>query len=448
VRALKSGGFGAPLLLAAALALVLGCYAARWSTRAGAGIEPRTPIEPLKLEWRVAVVSEDESFIETVRQAVSPKELKVLPAPRAREAAACDLVIVGWDALPKLSRSAGLVLSLVNSSRVLAVAEPGEDALSILLSGVVEPVKLGERKVPKDPFALLPMVERGGYLVPGCGCSVVLVDAKRAPGGKLIAGYVAASTPPWSGLRGTLLAVLSKALEARPEESARARSSELRKAPLFRSSPAWVYLGYYASAEYSFSGSYGTAGYTGFEIHAGWGSHTYDPSRGTYLWLVTLKYHREETVNGYSPPWYARWSTVQPNAATLDSLTNEWPRQRIGDINPLGWSGDRKSSLFSQPQIVWASDYSVCYSSFYRDYVRCKATWRWGLSKFDGSGTRAYGVAGTVEVESRDPLIFAVGIRANAYLVTPRGVLDAASSGEITVYFRATTTTLEAVGSL
>jgi hypothetical protein len=112
----------------------------------------------------------------------------------------------------------------------------------------------------------------------------------------------------------------------------------------------------------------------------------------------------------------------------------------------VGWSGDRKSALFSQPQIVWASDYSVCYSSFYRDYVRCKATWRWGLSKFDGSGTRAYGVAGTVEVESRDPLIFAVGIRASAYLVTPRGVLDAASSGEITVYFRATATTLEAVG--
>jgi hypothetical protein len=110
----------------------------------------------------------------------------------------------------------------------------------------------------------------------------------------------------------------------------------------------------------------------------------------------------------------------------------------------VGWSGDRGSALLSQPRIVWASDYSVCYSSFYRD----KATWRWGLSKFDGSGTRAYGVAGTVEVEARDPLIFAVGIRANAYLVTPRGVLDAASSGEITVYFRAATTTLEAVGSL
>ena len=38
----------------------------------------------------------------------------------------------------------------------------------------------------------------------------------------------------------------------------------------------------------------------------------------------------------------ARWSTVQPNAATLDALTNEWPWQRIGDINPLGWSSDRK----------------------------------------------------------------------------------------------------------
>jgi len=33
----------------------------------------------------------------------------------------------------------------------------------------------------------------------------------------------------------------------------------------------------------------------------------------------------------------ARWSTVQPNAATLDALTNEWPWQRIGDINP--WAG-------------------------------------------------------------------------------------------------------------
>jgi len=113
----------------------------------------REPPEPLKLEWSVAIVSEDETFIETIKQMVSPRELKVLPPSRAEEAPGFDLVIVGWDALPTLSRNAELVPSLVSSSRVLAAAEPGEDALTILLSGVVEPVKLGEKGTPKHPFA-------------------------------------------------------------------------------------------------------------------------------------------------------------------------------------------------------------------------------------------------------------------------------------------------------
>jgi len=288
VQMLKRGKLCALSLLLAALALISVYYAACRRHRTVAEVAPMTPMEPLKLEWRISIVSEDETFIETVRQMISPKELKVLPPSRVEGAIGFDLVIVGWDALPALSRSAELVLSLVSSSRVLAAAEPGEDALAILLSGVAEPVKRGERKTPRHPFALLPMVERGGYLVPGCGCSLVLVDAKRAPGGKLITGYIAADMLSKSDLPKVLIAVLSEVLEARPKAPLQAQSSRLQKTPLFQVLPTWVYLGRYTSVLYSFSGSYGTAGYTSFEIHAGWGSNTYDPSRGTYLWLIML----------------------------------------------------------------------------------------------------------------------------------------------------------------
>lgn len=164
-------------------------------------------------------------------------------------------------------------------------------------------------------------------------------------------------------------------------------------------------------------------------------------------------------MNGYSPPWQTLWTTVQPNTATLDAPTDEWPWQRIGDIKPSGQGGDGQVSVtFSLPpggsmtistsilpQVVWASSFDVCYSSFYGGYVECSAVWRWRLTGYDSSGTN-YDMAGFAEMESLNPLVFAVRIKANAYLATPRGLLDAASSGEKSMYFMATTTTLEALG--
>ena len=86
--------------------------------------------------------SSDTGFIEDVRSALSAGEFKILPMARVQEAVGYDLVVIGWDTLKEFSRDSKLVLRLLNSSRVLVVAEPGEGALRILFSSVVEPVML------------------------------------------------------------------------------------------------------------------------------------------------------------------------------------------------------------------------------------------------------------------------------------------------------------------
>ena len=167
----------------------------------------------MSVNWSVAVVSSDEDFVSGVRSAIAARELRVLPASRAREAVGSDLVVIGWDALEEVSRDPELVLALLNGSRVLAVAEPGKDALRILLSSLVKPVKLGEKAAPSDPFAFLPMVEEGGYLYPGCGQSTVLVRAIPTKGGKLAMEYTVAALKSKNDLPTAISTLIKKALK-------------------------------------------------------------------------------------------------------------------------------------------------------------------------------------------------------------------------------------------
>jgi hypothetical protein len=161
-----------------------------------------------KPQWRIAIVTEDPVFAELINSTIKAKELAVIPPARAEESASFDLAIIGWDVLPVISANPELVTKLLNSTRLIAVAEPGQDALTLLFSGLVEPVKIGEKKPTKDPIAFLPLVEKDGYLVPGCECSVILLEARQAPGGKLILGYREATLTRKNRLPWAIAAVL------------------------------------------------------------------------------------------------------------------------------------------------------------------------------------------------------------------------------------------------
>ncbi|MGC9096334.1 MAG: hypothetical protein ACP5II_04080 [Infirmifilum sp.] len=418
---------------------------------------------PVQLDARVAVISEDQEFARYVSVALKPKTLAVLSVSRAGEARGYDLVIIGWDALPRISEEPGFILSLLNSSRVLAVAEPRQDALTTLFSRIVKPVRLGEKGRPSDPFAFLPLVEREGYLVPGCGCSVIFLGAKRSPGGKFVVDYVAAELSSREMLPRALVSIMEdiggSPRGVRPEslENAVTRMS----VPFLQVSPTWVYIGKYTSKSYDVTGrsSGSTVGYTGFEIDAGWGSNSYDPTWHTYQWMFTLYYHRELTLKGYSPPvkvplaWF-------PNTVTFDAQTYLWPSQRINRAEPGGpgrdgqisvtisypWGGAITYTQNVNPNVTYESYLSSSYSAFYDGYVPSRAWWKWGLTSYDGSGQQYY-MAALTTMEAQSLLYFKVTINANAYLYIPSlGILDTASSGEHTIYFRADTTELRAVG--
>jgi hypothetical protein len=164
---------------------------------------------PLNVNWSVAVVSSDEDFLSGVRSAIVARELRVLPATRAWEAVGYDLVIIGWDALEEVSKDPKLVLAFLNGSRVLAVAEPGKDALRILFSSLVKPVEPGEGKKaePSDPFAFLPWVDDPSLQ------STVMVRAIPTYGGRLAMEYIVASLKSKSDLPKAIIAVTKKALE-------------------------------------------------------------------------------------------------------------------------------------------------------------------------------------------------------------------------------------------
>jgi hypothetical protein len=413
-------------------------------------------VTPLSVNWSVAVVSSDEDFASGVRSAIAARELRVLPASRAREAVGSDLVVIGWDALEEVSRDPELVLALLNGSRVLAVAEPGKDALRILLSSLVKPVKLGEKAAPSDPFAFLPMVEEGGYLYPGCGQSTVLVRAIPTKGGKLAMEYTVAALKSKNDLPIVISTLIKKALKKWQPEQARLESKAGIWRPMLYVSPTWVYIGSYYSELITFSGSSGvTAGETNFGVVAGWGQDTYDPSYGTYLWEIMLYYHGERGLNGYSPPVKIGAWVIEPNAAILDAQTYIYSDQRVTYISPTGQGNDGQVTItfsyppglsFTQninPQVTWETYINSYYSAKYGGYVIWQAIWKWGLTSY--SSNQYYAMSGLVWMEAINTLYFKVIIKANAYLVT-RGIADIASSGEREFYFRADTSTLQRVG--
>jgi hypothetical protein len=444
------------------LLLFLSLVASVFLSKNGVGSGGETGVlgqeAPLSVDWSIAVVSSDSGFVEGVRSAFVARDFSVVPVSRAWEAVGKDLVIVGWDALGELSRDPGLVIALVNGSRLLAVAEPGVDALRILFSGIVKPVKLGEKDEPSDPFAFLPMVEENGYLYPGCVQNMVLVKAIPTKGGKLAMEYTVTTLKAKSDLPKTLPLLVKKSLEKQqqqPQTRLENRAGIWR--PMLYVSPTWVYIGSYYSELITLSGSSGlTAGETNFGVVAGWGQDTYDPTYGTYLWEIMLYYHGERGLNGYSPPVkIAGLWNIEPNVAILDARTDTYSDQRVAYISPTGSGNNGQITItfsyppglsFTQninPQVTWETNYNSYYSAKYGGYVMWQAIWKWGLTSY--SSNQYYAMAGLVWMESVNPLFFKVIIKANAYLAT-RGIADIASSGEQVFYFRADTSTLQRTG--
>jgi hypothetical protein len=411
---------------------------------------------PLSVDWSIAVISSDSGFVEGVRSAFVARDFRVVPVSRAWEAVGKDLVVVGWDALGELSRDPGLVIALVNGSRLLAVAEPGVDALRVLFSGIVKPVRLGEKDEPSDPFAFLPMVEENGYLYPGCGHNIVLMRAIPTKGGKLAMEYTVTTLKAKSDLPKIAPLLVKKSLEKQqqqPQTRLESRAGTWR--PLFDGSPTWVYIGKYTSGEFTFTDKYGViAGITDFEVVASWGQNSYDPTYGTYTWEIAIHYHREEGLNDYSPPIkniLGQWVT-EPNSIILDARTDTYIDQRIGYVEPLSpGSGPLQISISLYPpsasitinigqQVTWDTDINYYYSAKYGVSVAKQAIWKWGLTSF--SSNQFYQMGGLAWMDAVSYLDFAVIMKANTYSPYENGYIETATSGQHLFYFRATTSNL------
>jgi hypothetical protein len=442
--------------------LLLSLVASVFLSKNGVGSGGETGVlgqeAPLSVDWSIAVVSSDSGFVEGVRSAFVARDFSVVPVSRAWEAVGRDLVIVGWDALGELSRDPGLVVALVNGSRLLAVAEPGVDALRILFSGVVKPVRLGEKDEPSDPFAFLPMVEENGYLYPGCVQNMVLVKAIPTKGGKLAMEYTVTTLKAKSDLPKIAPLLVKKSLEKQqqqPQTRLESRAGTWR--PTFDLSPTWIYIGEYTSPVITFtSPDLGvTAGDTAIRVVAGWGQNSYDPTYGTYKWLVVAQYHGEKTYNGFSPPvkGLLGWLPIEPNRVVLDARTDVFSDQRIVEyVDPASQgTGPLQISVTLYPpsasftinidrEVTWETWLDNYYSNYYGFTVRKQATWKWGLTGYD---TGKYWRMGSLaEMEAKSSLLFKVEIKANAYLIAGLGATFTATSGKQVFYFYATDTYL------
>ncbi|MHB9301707.1 hypothetical protein ACS2L4_01595 [Thermofilum pendens] len=451
------------VVLVALLSLIFLFFLALPARVERGSLQAGTPTPSLKLDWRVAVVSDDPEFVSAVASSLSPRELSALPADSAGRAVGYDLVVVGWDALPRVSGDPELVLSLLRSGRVLAVSKPGEDALYQLFSRVVKPVKLGEGKTPpEDPFAFLPLIERDGYLYPGCGCEAVLVETQPR-GGKLAAYYTVTRLESKQSLVYALMSVLQRSRQEATAVRLASYVSTWMRAGI-GVEPAQVlgtYIGHYTSVCYDVVGPGDSiVGCTDFGLDVGLGIGTRSRS-DTYRWVVEVKHHGEKTWSGFSPPvkMLGLLWVVEPSSVVVDSLTGVFPDQRLSGLEPASRSVDGQVSVFLAippgifpaalhgvfQRVTWESDLDYCSSSFYGGAVACKGIWRWGLTGYDGSGSTFYLMASVAEFEALDPLYFDVAIKANGYFYSS-GVMVQASSGVKLVHFRASTSTLTALG--
>jgi hypothetical protein len=217
-----------------------------------------------------------------------------------------------------------------------------------------------------------------------------------------------------------------------------------------------VYIGKYTSGEFTFtSPALGvTAGDTAIMVVAAWGQNSYDPTYGTYSWLVAAEYHGEQTYNGFSPPvkGLLGWWPIEPNRVVLDARTDVFPDQRITEYiepGPPG-TGPLQISVTLYPpsasftinidqQVTWETWLDNYYSDYYGFTVRRQATWKWGLTAYDTG--KYWRMGGLAEMEAKSSLLFKVEIKANAYLNAGAATFTA-TSGEHIFYFYATDTYL------
>ena len=174
----------------------------------------RSQEESIKVDWRIAIISEDPLFISQVKQALIAKEFKEFPVKDAGKAVGLDLVVIGWDALPIIACNKSLVELLLKSGRLLVVAEPNVDVIHTLFSTIEPPIKLGEKPKEDTILAFIPLVEKNGYLVPGSPLNenLVLIRTWSLKNGKLGAGYITASFKEKGEARKAIAIVVKKAI--------------------------------------------------------------------------------------------------------------------------------------------------------------------------------------------------------------------------------------------
>lgn len=427
-------------------------------------LTPPQPEKPLRLKLRVAVVSDDSFFIKRFSEAVQAEEVRVTPARRAAEALGYDLVVIGWDALPIVSSDRELVLKLLRSSKVLAAAEPGGDAVGTLLSKLAEPVRIGEKpeKPPQSLVAFHPVYEEDSYLKPGAlGMNLVLVEAWELEGGRLGAGYTASSFKGKDEVGRAAAELLRRRFE-KQDQRPESRLSRRQAFPFALQIEQWVHIGYWYSSRYPIT----SKGDPSKEVGNTWVylsvAYCANCRRAGYpsnkAWLVFLGNHYARTRGGYSLPVraIAVWVT-EPSAAVVDARTTTFPDQAVARFEPTGGRVNGQISITLSyppgttyttsilPQVTYDGSSLSAYSSYYGGRVTSAAVWRWGLTSYDGSSSTDYHMGGYAMLDGLEPMYFAVRVRANAYLWV-RGIVDTATSGQLNFLFAAYTDRLNPQG--
>jgi len=438
--------------------------------------------EPIEVNWRIAIISEDRLFISQVKQALRAREFKEFSVRKAGETVGFDLIIIGWDALPVIAYNKSLVELLLTSGKLLATAEPGLDSIQILLSSIQLPIKLGEKPKEDTILAFIPLIERRGYLTPGSPFNenLVLVETWHLKDGKIGISYITTSFKEKNKVKKAIMLVIRRALSKARELQAFPRNqfvndhsgmSILRSESdiLLSNIPpgSWSYIGSWTSIRYPIiSNAFkDEVGETYITIRVFYNTVFKDISYPyTKEWLIFVQEHYAKTYSGYSLPTRVSTSlpwSIEPNSLIIDARTDIYSDQRIENFYPTGTGGGgytisitasmgSTSVTFkatTKEEITYDADSLSAFSSYYGGRVGKNAIWRWGLTVYDDSGTRYYSMASYATIEGENPIYFAIEFKANAFWYEGGGtIVDTASSGLFTIYFKATTNSLEEVG--
>ncbi|MEZ0344939.1 MAG: hypothetical protein ABWK01_00020 [Infirmifilum sp.] len=411
-------------------------------------------------------MSGDPLLADQLSSSLDVREIRVLPPGRALDAIGYDLVVLGHDALSTVRSNRSVVEALIRSGRLLLVAEPGADALGELLSALVEPVRVGEKPRRGPIVAFYPVYEEGGVVRPGApGFNLVLVETWPLKGGRVGASYTASSYSDKRELGKAVRGLLRERYEGLRGGVARVNNPAAEKT-LFSIAPRgqpmplmqteqYSHIGQWDSALYPITGSAGKVGETYVYIKVAYCTNCANSQYpNPKQWLVFLNGHYAKTWSGYSLPVKSLlgW-VVEPSRAVLDAQTSIWRDQRVVGYSPTGYGQDGQISITISyppgvtyttgmlPQVTYEGDYTTAYSSYYGRSVLSAALWRWGLTSYDGSGAVEYSMGGYAEMGAIEPLLFAVRIKANAYLWS-----FFATSGEHNFYFAAYRDHLEYLG--